>query len=305
MILKDLWEIMKVFQSNMFAVLLRELQDCHDSCDEARRRIVDGTFNSTEFKLSGKAKPSELELKRILNDLSALADLCDDVGLNSAHSLVSSIRFHIEGQGEGGSDDAEYSSLTAELRNAIDAVIFDFVKRKFAQIPVEFSGFINNDSMFGPEVNSAFPDAAFDLKEAGNCIAIDSGTAGVFHLMRAVEWSLRGLCAHLGVGRVRRAYKPHKQKYTAIAWAQWERMLEEVQKRIDEKVDKLGPGKKKQELQQFYYPLMQELRGFKEAFRNHVMHSRATYTQKAASDICDHVGRFMKPLAQKLVKSKS
>jgi hypothetical protein len=138
---------------------------------------------------------------------------------------------------------------------------------------------------------------------AENCIAIDSGTAAVFHLMRAVEWSLRALCADLGVVRVRRSYK-HKQKYTAIAWAQWERMLEAIHKRIDKKVDKLGPGKRKQELQEFYYPLMQDYKGFKDAFRNHVTHGRATYSQKAASDICDHVGRFMNALAPKLAKSK-
>jgi hypothetical protein len=283
----------------MFAVLLRDLQECHDSCDEARRRIADGTFDSTEFKLSGKAKPSEPELTRILKYLLALEELCQDVGLKSACSKVCFIHQHVEEH----QNDAEYSSLTAELRNAIEAVMIEFCKRKFVQIPEEFSGLVNNEAIFGPEVNAAFPDAIFDLKEAGNCIAIDSGTAAVFHLMRAVEWSLRGLCAHFRVGRVRRSYKPHKQKYTAIAWAQWEQNLAEVHKRVDEKVDKLGPGKRKQELQQFYYPLLQELRGFKEAFRNHVMHNRATYSQKAASDISDHVGRFMKTLAPKLAKS--
>lgn len=293
MILKDLEEIVKVFNSNMFAVVIRDLQDCHDFCDEARRRILDGTAES------GKTKPSKAELKRILTDLSELEKLCEDIGLKTAHPLVGLMHIHVEAH----QHDAEYSSLTAELRNAIDAVMIEFWKRKFAQIPEEFSGFVNNEAMFGPDVNKAFPDAGDDLKEAGNCIAIDSGTAAVFHLMRAVEWSLRALCADLGVVRIRRSYK-HKQKYTAIAWAQWERMLEEVQKRIDKKVDRLRPGKRKQELQQFYYPLMQELRAFKEAFRNHVMHSRATYTQKAASDISDHVGRFMKALAPKIAKAK-
>jgi len=70
-----MWEIMKVFRSNMFAALIRDLQDCHDLCDEARRRIADGTLDS------GKTKPSKAELKRILNDLSELEKLCEDAGL--------------------------------------------------------------------------------------------------------------------------------------------------------------------------------------------------------------------------------
>jgi hypothetical protein len=293
MILKDLQEIMKVFRSTMFAVVIRDLQDCHDLCDEARRRIADGTQDSENIK------PSKAELKRILTDLSELEKLCEDIGLKTADQLIGLMHIHVEAP----QHDAEYSSLTAELRNAIDAVMIEFWKRKFAQIPEEFSGFVNNEAMFGPDVNKAFPDAGDDLKEAGNCIAIDSGTAAVFHLMRAVEWSLRGLCADLGIVRVRRSYK-HKQKYTAIAWAQWERMLEEVHKRIDRKVDKLGPGKRKQELQEFYYPLMHDYKSFKDAFRNHVTHGLATYSQKAAADICDHVGRFMKTLAPKLAKAK-
>ena len=59
----------------MFAALIRDLQDCHDLCDEARRRIADGTLDS------GKTKPSKAELKRILNDLSELEKLCEDAGL--------------------------------------------------------------------------------------------------------------------------------------------------------------------------------------------------------------------------------
>lgn len=290
----SLWEIMKVFDSTLFSLLLRDLQQCHGHCDEARRRIADGTLDPE------KAKPSEELLERILTDLSKLETLCKDGVLREAHFRTSLTHYYVDEH----QDEIDYSSLTSEIGHAIDDVSIEFWKIKFAEIPKEVAGFVNNEAIFGPEVNAAFPDAVPDLKEAGNCIAIDSGTAAVFHLMRAVEWSLRRLCAHLGIVRVRRSYKPHDQKYTAIAWAQWERMIQGAHKRIDGKVDKLGPGKRKQELQEFYYPLMQDYKGFKDAFRNHVTHGRAIYSQKAASDICDHVGRFMKALASKLAKAK-
>ena len=43
------------------------------------------------------------------------------------------------------------------------------------------------------EVNDKFPSAAFDIDEAGKCLAIGRSTAAVFHLMRALETAIRAV----------------------------------------------------------------------------------------------------------------
>ena len=47
--------------------------------------------------------------------------------------------------------------------------------------------FQTNDPLFGAEVDGKFPSAAFEIAEAGKCLALERSTAAVFHLMRALE----------------------------------------------------------------------------------------------------------------------
>jgi hypothetical protein len=62
------------------------------------------------------------------------------------------------------------------------------------------------------------------------------------------------------------------------------------------------PGRQKQDTQEFYFPLLHELRGFKDAFRNHVMHARQSYTQQDAVAVLDYVDRFMQALATRITE---
>jgi hypothetical protein len=86
----------------------------------------------------------------------------------------------------------------------------------------------------------------------------------------------------------------------AIEYAVWEAIFQQLHDRIDKKIDALPPGPRKQQLQEFYYSLLQDLRGFKDAFRNHVMHGRKIYSAKAADDLLDYVRRFMSLLATQI-----
>ena len=121
--------------------------------------------------------------------------------------------------------------------------------------------------------------------------------------MRAAEWGLRALCVHVGVTRIRKSKKPGTKKYVAISYSQWEQMLSAVQDRIDARINRLAPGKKKQSLQEYYYPLLRDLKGFKDAWRNHVMHARADYSVNGAKAVFGHVKSFMEQLSQRASES--
>jgi hypothetical protein len=283
----SLWELMRIFQQRRLAHLLCDLQMYRDQCDEIRRKVVNGTVSS---------KPNETSVKLIIECLQDCEQLCEQVGWKSAKEKIGLINIHFKYK----LHEIDYSSASADLRNAADSIMSEIWKRKYIEVHADLSDFVNNDVLFGTEVNNAYPSAKFDIREAGNCLAVEAGTAAVFHLMRAVEWGLRALCRHLGIYRTRRMKKSGKRKYAPIEYAQWEKMLDDVHLRVDANINKLGQGKRKQDLQQFYYPLLRDLKGFKDAWRNHVMHTRAAYEPKDAAAIFEHVKRFMSTLATKV-----
>lgn len=276
-----LWDIMNLFNSPRFALLIEGLVAYRHACAQDRILSVDG-------------KVSDRAMKDVTILLKEIEQACTDTGLNSAGKQLAQINMHWSW-----SEDTDLSSMSADLRNAHDALMIDFWNLNFVRIPEDSATFVNNGALFGDDVKAAFPSAAPDIMEAGNCLAVECGTATVFHLMRAVEWGLRALCRHLGVLRILKK-KTGKPKYTPIAWAEWDKMLDAVHDRVDQKMLKMAAGPRKQEAQEFYYPLLRDLRAFKEAFRNHVMHTRAEYAPKDARAVLDHVQRFMTVLSKKV-----
>jgi hypothetical protein len=273
----SLLEIMKLFDSRTLTWAFDSIEINMGICEENKK--------------SGKQQPNSRDLQKDTAKLvQDIREFCQKVGFVAAAEKAALTRVRLDSI-----DDLDYSSILTELHNVKDMLFSAQWNHQFVLIPEEFKGFVVNDDLFGPEVSIAFKSAVPDIREAGNCIAVDMGTAAVFHLMRAVEWGLRALCRHLGVLRV-----PHNKKHIPIEYATWDNMLQKVQEKIDKKIDALGPGKRKQGVQEFYYPLLKDFKGFKDAWRNHVMHSRKTYTQKEAEAIFEHVKNFMILLSTKV-----
>jgi hypothetical protein len=153
------------------------------------------------------------------------------------------------------------------------------------------------------DVYNRFRNARFDIREAGNCLAVECGTATVFHLMRTVEWGLRALCQHLGIYKVKSRTKGGKVKFTPIPYVEWETMLNQLHPVVNDRVSKLKRGSLKQAEQEFYYPMLQDIQGIRDAFRNHIMHTRAKYSSTDALAIFERVGRIMVSLARKFSAS--
>jgi hypothetical protein len=192
-------------------------------------------------------------------------------------------------------------SLGAELRNICEAISMEAQKKKFLYIEADRSEYIGGH-LFGVDVFTAFPSAANDISSAGNCLAVECHTAAIFHLMRAVEWGMRSLCADLGLTKTKRKRRSGRYVYVPIEYSEWEKLLDQLQDRVDAKLSRLKRGVQKQKLQEFYYPALQDLRGFRDAWRNHVMHSRAEYTREDALAVFSHVKRFMLNLSSRIAE---
>lgn len=138
---------------------------------------------------------------------------------------------------------------------------------------------------------TAFPDAMPDIFCATDCYALGHNTASVFHSMRVAEIGLRALA------KERRISLP---KNKPIEWATWQEIL----KRLDDEIQKIGQtwpaGKRKDAALEFYSGARADLNGFKDEFRNLVMHVRAQYDEFQAARALTRVHEFMARLAEKL-----
>jgi hypothetical protein len=188
----------------------------------------------------------------------------------------------------GGYTYGDYKSRIAILRERIDDELRDIT---FMFIPERKVKFYENNSLFGENVQTNFPSAVDDIKEAGSCFATGRATACVFHCMRVVEHGLRSLAKDL---RVRLPKKRH------IDLEDWGGLIDAIEGKIGT-IERTKRRTKKREIDlQFYHGAAAQFRHFKNAWRNHVMHSRVIYELEDAGIVLRHVDEFMRHLASRL-----
>ncbi len=188
-----------------------------------------------------------------------------------------------------------------ELGHILDSVLDELYEREFYRLDRDRAAYFNKSQLWGDAVDAAFPSARFDIQESGNCLATNRETAAVFHLMRTVEWGLRALCVSLGFRKLRIRFKRSgRTSYVPIEYLEWEKILDQLNDLVDAKLIKMRKGPGKQKLQEFYYPALQDIRAIRDAWRNHVMHTRAQYTKEDSTAIYSHVKRLMMGLASEV-----
>jgi hypothetical protein len=221
--------------------------------------------------------------------------VCDALEVGKRHDFTDAMQTAFRATGEL-SYSREFATIQSEVTHVADTLCDELRKRSFLLVTAARRGYIENPSFMGTDVSDAFPSALKDIHEAGNCLGAECNTAAVFHLMRVVEWGLRALCAHVGLRKAKRK----KGNRVPISYADWETMLNQLQPLVDAKIGKMKRGSSKQAAQEFYYPALQDIRAIRDAWRNHLMHTRATYSSADADTICGHVRRLMSTLATKV-----
>jgi hypothetical protein len=201
------------------------------------------------------------------------------------------------------------SSMAAGEILGLQSQISDEAReRYFAFIPKSKVDFFEKEDLFGGKVSAAFVSAKPEIKAAGNCLACDLNTAAVFHLMRVVEFGMRGLASNLNV----------KIPKKPLELAGWDEMIQKIDEKISKKLNRKAPlgvplikyksrkGKsyqKKEEDKEFYRGVIHEFYGFKDVWRNHVMHTRKSYNPQEAEGVFWRVRDFMQKLATRISES--
>jgi hypothetical protein len=278
--LVSLWDLVNIFKVGEFVELVTEL----------------GKWQTVALIDPGTGQRSVPELtKEALSTIANMHRFCLGVGFDECRQIAYRAKHHLS------IGDPNSSVVAVEMDHLRRSLIEEASKRRFLRVSSGRAAFVDHRALFGKTVFKNFPSARNDIRDAGNCLASECNTAAIFHLMRAVEWALRALCVDLGFRRLRTINKKtRKVSYRLLAWQDWETILNQLNVRVGEQIAKAKRGPKKQLFQEFYLPALQDIEGFKDAWRNHVMHARREYSGDDSEAVFVHVRRFMTTLATRV-----
>lgn len=200
--------------------------------------------------------------------------VCDGLGLKQSSTLAR--RLIGEAQRPPVPTIGEFALRVHTLLERIQDELGDLLA---VRIPADRARHYEQPCLFGDAVAAAFPAAAADIEEAGNCYATGRNTAAVFHLMRAMEVALRALGRDVGASE-------HNPTWNAV--------LDKVSGRLKLAHDKGGwPSAERQR----YAEADTTLRAVQLAWRNTSMHVDRVYEDRKVKQILDAVEHFMQHLA--------
>jgi hypothetical protein len=228
--------------------------------------------------------PNDVERKELLNFLRAVLPLCRNLELMDLVVQIGTVEMGIKDW-----TDENYSGIAKSFQIIVTTIGWKLDLCRFAYIPNEKTPFFEQPELFGDKVYQNFKSARAEIKNAGNCLAVDLNTAAVFHLMRASEFGLRALAQHL-------AAIPEKWP---IEFSQWSDVIKDIVTKLEPKVSAIVQttrGHEKDAASELYNGLLADVRHLK-GTRDRVMHTRESYDEKAALSVFDDVKKFMCRLA--------
>jgi hypothetical protein len=187
-------------------------------------------------------------------------------------------------------DGHEWSELNTRSRAARDAIETELKNLYYYQYPKRKGEKLVAWKNDWKATIFAFPAVQREIFDATDCYALGHYTASVFHSMRIAEQGLRSLAKE-------RRIKLAKNK--PVEWATWQDII----KAIDDEIKIVGSkrgGAAKDAALEFYSGARADLNGFKDEYRNLVMHVRAIYDEDQALRALTNVNAFMERLAAKI-----
>lgn len=184
-------------------------------------------------------------------------------------------------------DNRSTSRTACEIKRALeilmDSLAREMNRQTLLHIPPEKATYYGGYAGFDRDTIESFPRTVDDIKSASNCFATDNDTACVFHLMRVLEKGLHSFATYLEI-------------QTPTDLQNWKPIIDQIEKAI-RALDDLPKSTEKSERVKFCSGAAIQFRYFKDAWRNHVVHSREYYDSDSVRSIMTHVQEFMKTLS--------
>jgi hypothetical protein len=271
--LVTLWDIVDQFSLHGFVLLWQRLQAIQLECQRL-----------------GDARMDDRAWQALQVSLGMLRDRFRQMGFGGPVIQIE----HLLARQETVLSRRTGTALTVETQAIVDRVLEEMNRHGFVRVRPDRMGLLHGDEPFGPAVAAAFPSAAEDIREALNCLTVESHTAAGFHLMRAAEYGLRALAYD------RRVRIPKQKEIELATWEQIIRELENAESAIQK-----SPRTDAREAQfAFYHGAMMEFRAFKNVWRNRFAHAREPLDRDQAYSVMVHVREFLQVLSTRIGEGK-
>jgi hypothetical protein len=185
------------------------------------------------------------------------------------------------------------SELNTRSRALRDAIETELKEHLYYQYPKQRGEKLRNWDQEWLNSLASFPEIKIDVFSAVDCYALQHHTASVFHSMRVAEIGLRALAFERQV---------RLPKNKPLEWGTWQDILKGLDKEIAVIAQKPA-GAKKDTALAFYSGAHADLNGFKDEYRNLVMHVRSNYDEHQALRALTYVHGFMERIAVKIDQS--
>lgn len=136
-----------------------------------------------------------------------------------------------------------------------------------------------------PLVQTRFATAIAELREAENCLLFDSGTACVFHSMRAIEVVVRAVWKTLGI--------PAPKLFNS-----WGELIGPMEKELAKKPQDRIPAWNTDAA--LFHKLTLDLRAIQKSWRDSTMHIQSSYGEKEALKILTFSAGALEDAARRL-----
>ncbi len=199
----------------------------------------------------------------------------------------------------------KWGKIKDQIAVLLETLAPELSKRRFAYIAADKCSFL--ESILSEEhtlfrdarepdpawlnIWKRFPSSREDCEEAVYCYALERNIACVFHSMRIAEIGLRSLARRMAV---------RLPKGKRLEWGEWQAILREMNKKTDTIGQTAKAGPAKDEILEFYNGAIGQFNGFKDEFRNQVMHVRKSYNEFEAASALTRVRDFMAKLASRI-----
>jgi hypothetical protein len=244
---------------------------------------IDGMFAGGILTMNRPVGEGEMFWLR--TNLPVLADHCSTLQLPVTYNLIMAFYRDYEFQNPTWNDSfmrlsCMKQSFKAELSTRL--CLFVHADRAVHYVSRVSPG---PEPLFGKSVADTFPSTQADANDAGRCFAFEQNTASVFHSMRVLEKGLHAFAETLGI-----------TPKIPVVLQDWYNIIDQIETAI-RKQQSLPKSIYKNETLQFYSEAATQFRYFKDAWRNHAMHSRVKYEEADALRVLVHVKDFMQTLA--------
>jgi hypothetical protein len=234
----------------------------------------------------------EDDKKRALNNLQFVRQMCTEMALTSANDRLDRISILFK------SGAATYPNIETEMVVLRQAIEDDLKYDRFYHYPKSASEVPVTFRTDWAATLAAFPskDMEFEILSGADCYALGHATAAIFHFMRVAELGLRALARERRVRLGKNGNKP-------IEWGTWNDLIVKIDGTAREIAQKWKAGPRKDAALDFYSGSVQNFNGFKDQYRNTVMHKRQKYETWEAEIAMRQVRDFMNKLSTKIGES--